>query len=101
MVIDFPHPICLIIYDHTKITSTQTVHYANTIHANLQLNVHMKLMPLSTSWKFSSTEPTGLANRNLQKTYNYNHTNEYKLTALSFFSIECDILSKNNTPISQ
>ena len=48
MVLDFKHQVCPIIYDHTKNTSTQNLHNANTIHANLQLIVHMKLMPLST-----------------------------------------------------
>jgi len=77
MVVDFPHPICPIIYDHTKITSTQTLHYANAIHDNPQLNVHLETDAFITSLKTFLHRINRLGNRSLQKNYfNYNYTKE-------------------------
>jgi hypothetical protein len=38
----------LIIYNYTKITSTQILHYVNTIDINFNSSLHLKLKPLST-----------------------------------------------------
>jgi len=44
----------LIIYDHTKITSAQILHYVNTIHTNLQFKLTLKTDP---SFNFLNLSP--------------------------------------------